>query len=325
MIVGWQDPSSSWGHLHEPDDWNDLDFVRLLDKCVQSKMEGGSRDTASEHTVAESETEQVNNTIEEKEGHDQELSSDSSETLEKEEVKDQATPMESDASLCDHNRSNDIIIPTLKDDLLAIVGQQGNLLEIIKNNYKDDKFFSSVLENPKNYRNFTLIEGLLHIHDCGRRLLCIPSKVMYKGRRLCEIVISEAHSLLAHLGASKTIVYLKDHIWWPGMVQEVKHFYESCETCARSKPSTQKPYRLLNPLDVPMYPWESVGIDFIGPLPESKDRDSTYNAITVIIDLLTAMVHLVPSRINYTASQVAELIFLEVYKHHGLPCNIVSD
>ncbi|KNZ71866.1 hypothetical protein J132_05691 [Termitomyces sp. J132] len=37
------------------------------------------------------------------------------------------------------------------------------------------------------------------------------------------------------------------------------------------------------------------------------------------------MVHVVPSRINYTARQVAELIFDEVYKYHGLPRAIVSD
>jgi transposase InsO family protein len=37
------------------------------------------------------------------------------------------------------------------------------------------------------------------------------------------------------------------------------------------------------------------------------------------------MVHLIPSRTNYTAPQVAELIFSEVYKHHGLPINIISD
>lgn len=51
----------------------------------------------------------------------------------------------------------------------------------------------------------------------------------------------------------------------------------------------------------------------------------TYNQITVIIDLLTSMVHLVPSKTTYTARNVAELIFTEVYKHHGLLRAIVSD
>ncbi|KAJ3475626.1 hypothetical protein NLI96_g11717 [Meripilus lineatus] len=37
------------------------------------------------------------------------------------------------------------------------------------------------------------------------------------------------------------------------------------------------------------------------------------------------MVHLVPSKQTYTAKNVAELVFSEVYKHHGLPKAIVSD
>ena len=52
---------------------------------------------------------------------------------------------------------------------------------------------------------------------------------------------------------------------------------------------------------------------------------STFDKITVIIDLLSGMVHLVPSRQDYKAPEVAELMFSEVYKHHGLPKAIISD
>jgi dihydroxyacid dehydratase/phosphogluconate dehydratase len=37
------------------------------------------------------------------------------------------------------------------------------------------------------------------------------------------------------------------------------------------------------------------------------------------------MVHLIRSRTDYTAPQIAKLIFAEVYKQHGLPQNIISD
>ena len=57
----------------------------------------------------------------------------------------------------------------------------------------------------------------------------------------------------------------------------------------------QKLYGLLNPLSVPSKPWDTIGVDFVGPLPESKDRNGKYNSITVIIDLLITMVHKVPS------------------------------
>ncbi|PFH46350.1 hypothetical protein AMATHDRAFT_70081, partial [Amanita thiersii Skay4041] len=67
-------------------------------------------------------------------------------------------------------------------------------------------------------------------------------------------------------------------------------------TCRRSKPSNQKPYGLLNLLGVPAGPWDAIGIDFVGQLPESKDRDGSYDMITVqplsalapIFDVLTS-------------------------------------
>ena len=78
-------------------------------------------------------------------------------------------------------------------------------------------------------------------------------------------------------------------------------------------------------MDVPSKPWESIRIDFVRPLLLSKDCDGKYNLITVVIDHLTRMVHLVPGRVDYTAREVAELASAKVYKHHGLPRTIVSD
>ena len=109
------------------------------------------------------------------------------------------------------------------------------------------------------------------------------------------------------------------------MVHDVHVYCDTCKTCCCSKPNNKKPYRLLNSLKVPNTPWEGIGIDFVGPLPESKDRDASYDSITVVIDLLSGMVHLIPSRTNYTAKQIAELIFSEIYKLHGVPKYIVSD
>ena len=151
------------------------------------------------------------------------------------------------------------------------------------------------------------------------------AKVLVKGHSTQEIIISEAHSMLAHLGANKTLDYMHDHVWWKDMVSDVKACCETCHTCKTSKPNNQKLYGLSNLLAVPTYPWESIGMDFVGPLLESGNRDGTYDSLTVVICLLTSMVHLVPSCINYNVSQLAELMFGHVYKIHGLPKNIISD
>jgi transposase InsO family protein len=206
----------------------------------------------------------------------------------------------------------------------VVYPNEGDLQNKVRNKYQEDTFFKKVLDSPNEFRNFDVSDGIIRVRLRDRTPLCIPETIV-EGRRLPEIIIDQAHSLLAHLGADKTLSYLREFTWWKTMSRDVRLFCQSCKTCQRSKPPNQKPYGLLNPLPVPAQPWEAVGIDFVGPLPLSQDRNGEYDSITVVIDLLTAMVHLVPSRTNYTAREIAELVFAEIYKLHGLPKAIVSD
>ena len=211
--------------------------------------------------------------------------------------------------------------------LIKVVSEslQGlDLLAELRGKFELDPSFKTIIDKPNDFRNFEVERQLVYLKTQGKRVLCIP-KVMIQGRNAREFVISEAHSMLAHLGASKTLDYLKDHVWWRDMVNDVRAYCETCHTCKISKPNNQKPYGLLNPLTVPSYPWESIGMDFVGPLPESGNRDGIFDSITVVICLLTSMVHLIPSCTNYNASQLAELMFEHIYKLHGLPKNIISD
>jgi len=109
------------------------------------------------------------------------------------------------------------------------------------------------------------------------------------------------------------------------MITDTKAYCKTCMIYKCSKPSNQKPYGLLNPLLIPGHLWEFIGVDFVGLLPESTNQNGLFDSITVVICLLTSMVHLTPSQINYNACQIAELMFEKVYKHHGIPKNIISD
>jgi len=67
------------------------------------------------------------------------------------------------------------------------------------------------------------------------------------------------------------------------------------------KSTTTQPYGLLHPLPVPDNPWDVVGIDFVGLLPELHTHTGLYDMICVIIDHFTHMVHLVPTVQMYCA------------------------
>ena len=45
----------------------------------------------------------------------------------------------------------------------------------------------------------------------------------------------------------------------------------------------------------------------------------------MVIDLLASMVHLMPTKQTYRATDIAELMFEAIYKLHGLPERIISD
>jgi hypothetical protein len=214
--------------------------------------------------------------------------------------------------------------PVTIPELITLGDPTVDIHQSIKGRFGEDKFFALVLKDPAAYKNFEVSNGLVFLKDNDRRTLCIPD-IMLKGRRVREMIISHAHSILAHLGAAKTVTYLRQNIWWKGLVSDVLAFCETRATCKISKPNNQAPYGKLETLEVPTRPWETIGVDFVGPLPESSNLNGKFDMLLVIIDHLTSMVHLVPTKQTYRAKDIAEVIFDRVYKHHEMPSKIVSD
>jgi hypothetical protein len=105
------------------------------------------------------------------------------------------------------------------------------------------------------------------------------------------------------------------------MAKDIWDFCQSCNSCQRAKISTTKPLGKTHSLDIPTKPWESIGMDFIGPFPESKGC----NYLWVIICCLTSMVHLIPIRTTDTAKDLSWTYIKEIVHLHGLPKNIISD
>jgi hypothetical protein len=82
-----------------------------------------------------------------------------------------------------------------------------------------------------------------------------------------------------------------------------------------NKTSTQLPKGLLHSLPTLDRPWQSIGIDFMGPLPKLNDCDY----LMVVIDRLTSQVHLVPTTTTVTAKGIAWLFLKEIVRLHGVP------
>ncbi len=50
-----------------------------------------------------------------------------------------------------------------------------------------------------------------------------------------------------------------------------------------------------------------------------------FDAIMVVVDRFSKMAHFIPTKDEATAQEIGRLFFTHVFKHHGLPKDIVSD
>jgi hypothetical protein len=98
-------------------------------------------------------------------------------------------------------------------------------------------------------------------------------------------------------------------------------YIPSCTKCQRNKTQTLKPTGPLHPLPVPDDRFDSVTLDFIGPLPEENGKDT----ILIMTDPLGADICIAGTHSSYTAAQVAMVLFNKWYCENGLMLNQVSD
>jgi transposase InsO family protein len=165
-------------------------------------------------------------------------------------------------------------------------------------------------------------DGILELKDgCVYRkgMLWIPNDKTL----VCQILESEHDTKIAgHMGQDKTIELIRRNFWWPKMDEQIIDFVRSCTQCQKDKAARHQPYGLLNPLELPYAPWQSIAMDFITDLPLSEGCDQLW----VVIDRFTKMAHFVPlPKSGKTASDLARTFAREIWRHHGLPSDIVSD
>ena len=105
------------------------------------------------------------------------------------------------------------------------------------------------------------------------------------------------------------------------MSHDIESYCKMCGTCTTSKDTNNKLTGLLHSLPIPDRPCQSIGLDFMGPLPSSN----AFDYILVIMVRLISQVDLVPTMMIVTARGIAWLILKEVVRLHGIPESIVSD
>jgi hypothetical protein len=141
--------------------------------------------------------------------------------------------------------------------------------------------------------------------------------------KIRDTLLKECHDgpLAGHGGAKRTTTFLKKSYYWPNLKDDAEEYVKTCLTCQQNRTLNKKQAGLLQPLSIPGEPWENVSMDFMVSLPPSKGFD----AIMVVVDRFSKMAHFIPTKDEATAQETRRLFFSHIFKHHGLPKDIVSD
>ncbi len=106
------------------------------------------------------------------------------------------------------------------------------------------------------------------------------------------------------------------------MKRDVAEYVALCDVCQKVKAEHQRPAGLLQPLRIPEWKWDEIGMDFIVGLPKTA---TGYDSIWVIVDQLTKMARFIPVKTNYSSAKLTELYMTRIVCLHGVPKRIISD
>ena len=192
--------------------------------------------------------------------------------------------------------------------------------------YKKDKDFAPLItrtieepQDARKHRAYRMSDnGLLYFEDADHNIrLCVPA---LERTNIIKEVHDGAHET-AHAGWERTLATLRDRFYWPRMRADVTDYVRTCDPCQKIKHDRGAGTGYLQPLDIPINPFDHISLDFITGLPTSQDKDT----ILVVVDKLTKYAHFIATTAEVTAEESAILLFKRIIKFFGMPSRIIGD
>ena len=201
---------------------------------------------------------------------------------------------------------------------VAALEAQPTLVEQVRIAQASDPEIAELKKNMRVGKARGFVEDEQGTIWMGERL-CVP-----ENKELKDLILTEAHQTQysIHPGSTKMYQDLKEKFWWVSMRREIAEFVALCDVCQRVKAEHQRPAGLLQPLQIPEWKWEEIGMDFITGLPRTS---SGHDSIWVVVDRLTKVAHFIPVHTTYSGKKLAELYLARIMCLHGVPKKIVSD
>nr|GEZ95241.1 retrotransposon protein, putative, Ty3-gypsy subclass [Tanacetum cinerariifolium] len=90
---------------------------------------------------------------------------------------------------------------------------------------------------------------------------------------IVENLDKQTHSspFLVHPGSTKMYHDLKQYFWWSDMKRDVATFVARCLICQQVKIEHQQASGLLQQLDIPVWKWDGISMDFVIAIVSDRD------------------------------------------------------
>ncbi len=105
------------------------------------------------------------------------------------------------------------------------------------------------------------------------------------------------------------------------MKKYIENYVCTCETCQRTKSSTQAKAAPLHPNAIPSRPWTHISVDMVTGLPRCNGQDT----ILMIVDRFSKEIIPIACTTELSSEGWAKILRDEVYAKHGMPQVVISD
>ncbi|MBW0502988.1 hypothetical protein O181_042703 [Austropuccinia psidii MF-1] len=97
---------------------------------------------------------------------------------------------------------------------------------------------------------------------------------------------------MGHMSEDKTKERVARIAWWPKWEQELSEYTNTCEICQEANRKHGKKYGLLQHIEEPKHPWETINMDWVtGLVPGGKEN---FNACLIIAHSFSRSVKCLP-------------------------------
>ncbi|KAJ9556625.1 LOW QUALITY PROTEIN: hypothetical protein OSB04_011239 [Centaurea solstitialis] len=154
------------------------------------------------------------------------------------------------------------IYPSSQTGILASLTVEPTLISRIKEAQQDDSEWWANFQQAQETPNSEFRIDDDHFRD---RLYVLNNS------ELRNQILTEAHNSVfsVHPGTTKMYLDLKTHFWWIGIKRDIANFLSRCLTCQQIKIKHQRPGGLLQSLNIPIWKWEHMTMDFVVGLPRT--------------------------------------------------------